>query len=54
MIGVNCVVFVFLVFVDAAGLKHLIHEMSNLRMVWSDGWLLTVRCSLRTRAAPHP
>ena len=40
MIGVNCVVFVFLVFVDAAGLKHLIHEMSNLRMMWSDGWLL--------------
>ena len=32
--------FVFLVFVDAAGLKHLIHEMSNVRMLWSDGWLV--------------
>ena len=40
MIGVNCVVFVAMFVIDAVGLSHMVHEMSDLRMMWSDGWLL--------------
>ena len=64
VLGLNLILFVYLGFVDAAGIKHIAHEMSDVRLMWTDGFLLHMHdavsgngcngCNVRlVWAAPH-